>query len=245
MNKWVCFLYLILFVCAFSASASLPEPSETPALAYLDVVSTPLGAEVFFNGDYIGKTPLNYPYSSTDQSVRLLLLQEGYLPFDYYVESGPSPGSTLQLHAWLIPASDIASLGVYSNPDGALVTLNNGQAQTTPWVYHNLAPGRYLVHVAYFGFSAYAGYVDLSAGEAITLSIPLALLGVAGSLQVTSAPAGAAVFVDGVSYGVTNRVIGNLAPGTHSVMVDHSGYEDWHGTVEITSGKVTYLDVKL
>ena len=245
MVKWAYFVCLILFACVFSASASLPEPSATPAPAYLDIVSTPSDAEVFFNGNYIGKTPLSYPYASKGQGVKLLLLQDGYLPYDYYVEPGPSSGSTLQLHAWLVPASGVASLDVHSNPAGALVTLNNGQAQTTPWVYHNLVPGRYLVHVAYFGFSAYTGYVDLSAGETITLSIPLALLGAAGSLQVTSVPAGAAVFVDGVFYGVTNRVISNLAPGTHSVMAQHPGYEDWHGTVEIASGKAAYMDIKL
>jgi hypothetical protein len=177
--------------------------------------------------------------------MRLQLVHEGYLPFDFTVPSDIEVRSVFQLNAWLVPSAMSASLAVHSDPPEALVTINNGNAQKTPWTYNNLASGKYLVHVAYFGFAPYTGYVDLTAGQTVTLSIPLELLGVAGSLQVSSVPAGASVFINGLSYGKTNRAIGNLAPGLHAVMIQLPGYDDWHGTIEINPRVTSYLIAEL
>jgi len=233
-----------VLVLAFVATTVADAPAQSP-LTYLEITSTPSDAAVFLNGNHIGRTPLFHPFVSVGQPIRLQLLREGYFPFDFTAPSDPEVGSVFQLNAWLVPSATSASLAVHSEPPGALVTLNNGHAQKTPWTYNNLAPGKYLVRVAYFGFAPYTGYVDLTAGQTVTLSIPLELLGVAGSLQISSVPAGASVFINGLSYGRTNRAIGNLAPGLHAVMIQLPGYDDWHGTVEINPRVTSHLTAEL
>jgi len=239
-----CIIWIVFIVFVLTATTIADTPVES-SLAHLDIMSSPSNAAVFLNGNHIGETPLYYSYVPVGQPVRLQLLREGYLPYNFLVPSAPEAGTVFQMNAWLVPSATFASLAVHSDPPGALITLNNSHAQKTPWTYNTLAPGKYLVHVAYFGFASYTGYVDLAAGQTVTLSIPLELLGAAGSLQVSSVPAGASVFINGLSYGQTNRAIGNLAPGLHSVMMQHSGYDDWHGIVEINPGASSYLTATL
>ena len=227
---------LLLFVLTIAV-----EAQDSTDIGYLEIMSTPPGAEVFLSGNYIGKTPLQYPYIQAGSPARLQLSLEGYAPYDYIMNTD----SSLRLHAWLVPAVAFSSLIVHSNPSGALVTLNNGKAQSTPWTYRNIAPGQYLVHIEYFGFASYTGYVDLAAGETITLSVPLVLRDVYGSLQMSSIPAGADIFIDGVSYGKTNKVVGSLAPGPHAIMIQHPKHEIWYGTVEIVPKAATYISAEL
>ena len=242
--KRACVIWILSFALILAATTGADTPVQSP-FAYLDITSTPSDAAVFLNGNHIGKTPFFYSFEPVGQLIRLQVLREGYLPFDFIVPSDPEAGSVFQLNAWLVPSTTSASLVVHSDPPEALITLNNGHAQKTPWRYNNLAPGTYLVRVAYFGFAPYTGYVDLTAGQTVTLSIPLELLGVAGSLQVSSVPAGASVFINGLSYGRTNKAIGNLAPGLHAVMIQLPGYDDWHGTVEINPRVTSHLTAEL
>ena len=75
------------------------------------------------------------------------------------------------------------------------------------------------------------------AGTAITAaaSVPAMPPGT-GSLSITTAPAGAAVYIDGVQRGVSPAVIPGLAAGSHTVLLKLDGYQDLSTPVTITSG---------
>ena len=47
------------------------------------------------------------------------------------------------------------------------------------------------------------------------------------AVRVDSRPDGAQVFVDGRSVGYTPLVVGDLAPGTHSIRMQLAGYRPW------------------
>jgi len=66
-----------------------------------------------------------------------------------------------------------------------------------------------------------------------------------GSLQITTTPDGAAVYVDGGSQGTTPKTIAGLSPGSHTVKLVKAGYIDYQGTVTVQAGQATPLDVKL
>jgi len=55
-------------------------------------------------------------------------------------------------------------------------------------------------------------------------------------MRVDSLPAGAQVFVDGRSVGYTPMVVGDLAPGTHSVRMQIPGYHPWVTAVTLGPG---------
>jgi hypothetical protein len=58
-----------------------------------------------------------------------------------------------------------------------------------------------------------------------------------GSLSVTTTPAGAFIFLDGVQRGVSPATIPGLSAGTHTVLLKIDGYQDLSTPVVIAAGK--------
>jgi hypothetical protein len=58
-----------------------------------------------------------------------------------------------------------------------------------------------------------------------------------GSLSVTTTPAGAFIFIDGVQRGVTPVTIPGLSAGTHTLLLKLDGYQDISTPVTIVAGK--------
>jgi len=58
-----------------------------------------------------------------------------------------------------------------------------------------------------------------------------------GSLSVTTTPAGAFIFIDGVQRGVSPSIIPGLSTGTHSLLLKLDGYQDLSTPVTIAAGK--------
>ena len=71
------------------------------------------------------------------------------------------------------------------------------------------------------------------------------LLGI-GTLEISSTPAGARVFIDGAdALKATPATITNLSSGDYTYKLVLSGYKDATGTVTIEPGKTTTLSVSL
>jgi hypothetical protein len=61
----------------------------------------------------------------------------------------------------------------------------------------------------------------------------------AGSILATSNPSGAAVYVDGRYEGSSDRAVGDLYYGTHTIVFEKSGYQTWTKIVTVYSGETT------
>ena len=66
----------------------------------------------------------------------------------------------------------------------------------------------------------------------------------ASSLRLSTSPAGALVFLDGVSKGETPIRL-EASPGKHEVRVALAGYEEWEAQVDLAQGAEVPLDVEL
>jgi hypothetical protein len=60
-----------------------------------------------------------------------------------------------------------------------------------------------------------------------------------GSLRITSTPQSATIYLNGQNKGKTNRTIDNLDPGTYTIKLTKTGYEDYETTETVTSGQQT------
>jgi hypothetical protein len=58
-----------------------------------------------------------------------------------------------------------------------------------------------------------------------------------GSLSITTTPAGAFIFIDGVQRGVSPATIPGLSAGTHTLNLKLDGYQDISTPVTIVAGK--------
>jgi len=66
-----------------------------------------------------------------------------------------------------------------------------------------------------------------------------------GSLEVTSNPSGAEIYLNDEFIGYTPVTIEDLYPGIHYVRLDMSGYKSWEDIFEIKEGQTTYISHNL
>lgn len=72
------------------------------------------------------------------------------------------------------------------------------------------------------------------------------LLSSGGSINVSSDPRGAEIYLDGSSTGeVTNTTLTKISEGSHTIKLTLSGYEDIERTVDVAVDDTTYLGVPL
>lgn len=91
-----------------------------------------------------------------------------------------------------------------------------------------------------------------AAGEAATAAVPAtspvsgtAVPAGSGSLSMTTTPAGAAIFIDGVQRGISPATIPGLSEGSHTVLLKLDGYQDLSTPVTITAGTVNEFSTGL
>jgi hypothetical protein len=67
-----------------------------------------------------------------------------------------------------------------------------------------------------------------------------------GNIYVSTIPSGANVFIDGVLYGTTPRIIKEVPPGDRVVKITMQGYRDYQKTVKVTASRlVTMTGIRL
>lgn len=173
------------------APAPAPAPAA-PTEARLLVRSTPVGAEVFINGERRGVTPL--------------ALRD--LPLGSYAVRVTRPG--------FVPAD-------------ARVVLDRGR------------PSRSIELALVRGSEP--GTATSSSGAALRRSAPPVTT--TGSLVVETRPAGARVFVDGASVGVTPLSVLTMSAGAHQVRIELTGYMPIITTTTIEAGARARVAVTL
>ena len=213
---------------------------------FFHVASVPDGADVYVDGVFWGETPVTIGIASTVPPGHTIEVRyPGYATWSQLYTGNPKPGETVFIQAVLVPLQATGAIYVTSSPPGATATVDGSASQFTPTTFSAVTAGDHNVQIAKSGFQTTSKTVNVLPGQTTAVDFSLAPIPVTGSLQLTSYPSGADIYVDGVFKGETGVVIGNLAPGTHSVMLRLAGYQDWTGTVEIQPNQVTILSVDL
>lgn len=237
---------VILIVAGIASYAVVPagaaDLQSGSAAGYYLINSAPQGAEVYLDGQFISETPVTitvYPTSPPGHTITLTLA--GYQPWTITYSRDPDPGQVVMVYANLRPVQVPGSLVVSSSPSGALVTLDGGHGQMTPWTYTNLASGNHMIQVFLSGYQPYTTVVTVPSGGNIPVTAVLLPLTNVGVLQVISTPGGADLYVDQVYSGVTATTVGNLQNGEHQVTLRLAGYQDWTGSVPVKGGATTTI----
>jgi hypothetical protein len=66
-----------------------------------------------------------------------------------------------------------------------------------------------------------------------------------GSIDITSSPSGASIYVDSDYVGTTPDTIADLVAGSHKVSLVKAGYDSWDKVVKVTTGSTTVLEASL
>jgi hypothetical protein len=159
------------------------------------------------------------------------------------------------------PTPAFGTLSVDSAPSGANVYIDNAYKGLTPVVINAIPNGNYLLLIKRDGYRDYSQTVVVM-GDARTVTgalvptptptttattpvrptgsgtLPAGTPAVGyGSLEVTTSPAGAQVFIDGALKGITPATIPGLSSGTHAIILKMDGFQDLTTTIMITAGQ--------
>jgi hypothetical protein len=147
------------------------------------------------------------------------------------------------------------ALLIHSTPADAEVTVDGVARGTTPVAVRGLEVGAHTVAIARAGYRSLERQVVLTSERpSRTLEIELQPLPRAtrpaaevadGSLVVDSRPAGATVLLDGRRVGVTPLTLSAIAPGSHTVRLEHVGYRTVTTTVEVKAGQRARVAARL
>lgn len=234
--RWECLLFLVFTVII----SMTPVSSEQSQVGYFEVTSNPQGADVLVDGQFAGETPAIVPVHSGGLNGSVIrVMMQGFQIWEQKYPQNPVPGAVVPVQAVLVPVSTVGSLKVNSNPSGAMITIDNGKGQMAPWTYRDLSAGNHLVALYLMGFESFVRNVEIVPGQTTELIGNMSIRTGSGTLEVSSDPGGAAVYVDGMYSGITNLVVGNIAPGRHEVRVTHAINDDYTEWVSVENKATT------
>lgn len=227
----------VLSVTIEGSEAKFVSVSLTPEFGFITVVSTPLGAKVYLDGKYVGKTPLDGLKVSVGTH-EVLLKKDGYNETKVAVEV--TPGKTSRISVTLHEA--ISLLKVCSDPPEAEVYVNNNFKGITP-VTLEVDPGTYEVRIVKADYEEYVTMVKVGEGE--TKVISAELVPKFGFLSVNSEPSGARVYINGKYIGKTPIEGYRLDTGEYELRLKLEEYQEYSTKVVITPGEVTERSIEL
>ncbi len=221
----------------------VPQPSGKNGT--FDIKSTPSGADVYIDFDSKGKTPVKVQVpSSKTEDYLILVLKKGYQIWSQKF-APPAVDKTTTVSANLVAESSTkGSIGVFTDPSGATVTLDGWKRITTPDFFTGVEPGWHVLNYAKKGYYTFSTYSNVVAGDTQIEYEYLTPISTSSQLTLTSNPVGSDVFIDQLYAGFTPLTVGGLSPGNHFVEFMKVGYQDWTDKVVLDPGQNT-LDVKL
>lgn len=233
-----------------SVSATL-DPTVT--YGYLSVSSSPSNADVYINGVYKGDT--SFTIGLNPGTYQVVVKKSGYT--SYSTTATVNTGTTTSVSANLQPSAN-AYVQIASYPSGAAVYIDGTYVGNTQ--YSTVSNPNYMdagpftpgtSHTLLFtldGFNAYSTSFVLSSGETRTISVtmtPVTPVITTGTLEISSDPSGADVYVDNVFRGVTPVNLNDISAGTHTVLLQNVGYDDWSQSISFSAGQTVERTVVL
>ena len=194
----------------------------------------PFAPEVYYEGEEVRVTGEIIEYKGTPE----IVVRD---PSQIEVTIPPPPLST-------------GSIYVSSPPYIADIYLDGAYKGTTPTTISDTSPGSHTVKLTKSGYEDYTTTVYVSAGESVSVigyliatSTPTTVVTSTptGNIYVRSDPSGASIYLDGIYEGTTPATISDTSPGSHTVKLTKSGYEDYTTTVYVSAGDTESVDATL
>jgi len=207
------------------------------------VTSTPANAAIWLDGENTGLAT-NTTLTGIPAGEHVITLKlAGYA--DTSTPVTVEAGKTVAVHLDLTTLT--GSLAVTSVPAGAKVFIDGADTgKLTNTTIGGIGVGTHTVTLRKDGYVDAAAKIVIEEGKTATLHLDLEEIIMTGSIEVTSVPAGAAIFLDGENTGkFTNAALTGIPAGEHNVTLKLAGYLDATKTVTVTAGVTTALHFDL
>jgi PEGA domain len=205
----------------------------------INISSSPGGASVTFDGLGKGNTPLTL--NDLAAGIHILQLEyPGYLPWKSTIDVPETGIKDIRVTLGPEPASVPGWITVSSIPAGASVTLDGNYVGLTPvngtLNLDAVAAGEHTISLNRSGYLPYSTRTNVSPNAVSAVSAVLVPVSVNGVLSVTSDPAGAEIFIDNKSTGISPLTVNDIAQGNHRITLRLDGYEEYTTSFFVIAG---------
>ncbi len=194
--------------------------------------STPAGADVELNDSNYGKTPLLLSQVSLGEH-RLRISAPGHLPKTMNLMIA----DRIPQHINATLVSDSARVLIRSVPPAASVIVGGVARGTTPYTMESVPSGIHPFSLALKGYQPYSDEFTVRAGDKRNIDVTLTPL--PGSIEVTSHPSGARIYINDQVKGETPLSLTNIAAGKYEVRAELRGFESMVKTNIVVFGEKT------
>lgn len=218
----------------------LPSPQVAQA-GFIEIFSTPEGAEVYIEDKREGTTPLKRELRPGSYRLRIKK-SPGYEEKQEVFEI--KAGKTLSRNFSLTPLAPVPSQGqgtieISSQPSGAEVYINDKREGTTPFK-REFPAGTYKVKIRKLpGYEETTDTVEVKAGgtQAKSYALIATVTTQSGYLEINSNPEGAEVYINDKRQGTT-PFKGKFAPGVYEIRLrKYPEYKEQKEVLEVKPGK--------
>lgn len=234
-------IYLIstILLLLISLACSEEENPVTPLKGSIFVDSSPESAQIWLNGENTSLVTPNTIKDLTPGSYFVTLKVQNYndTTFSVNVEENKLTSVSITLR------SSYGSIYVSSNPDGAEIWLDGiSTSKLTPGTISGLLAGEYSVTLKLQNYIDTTFNVQVNAGQQTSKNIILKPLATLGNIYISSVPAGAQIWVEGVNtIQVTPDTVNNIEEGIWSVTLRLQDYKDTTFSVSVTAGQTSIV----
>ncbi len=213
------------------------------AFGTIQMGSSPSGAEVYVDGNFVGFTPVSFGTRPGRHDVRFVL--SGYEEFTTTVNV--RPGGTERVDANLQRRAQAGSASFTSAPQGADVYVDGRFVGTTPTGSIRFQPGQYQATFELPGYQSQTIGFRVQADR--DTRVDASMRGMSGTVVIQANVGGATVFLDGnyagnVPNGTGRLELRDLQPGRHEIVVVAPGYATYVTTFNLESGRTVELNVR-
>ncbi|HQA80955.1 MAG TPA: PEGA domain-containing protein, partial [Methanoregulaceae archaeon] len=108
-------------------------------------------------------------------------------------------------------------------------------------------PGTHTLLLTKSGYQDYQTTQSVAAGQDYVVSVTLNSVQnpTTGGISVISAPSQAEVYLNNAFKGLTPITLDSLTPGSYTVLIKLSGYQDWQATQQVTAGQTAQISATL
>jgi PEGA domain len=232
MNKSFRISLLLLTALVAISISSIPVSALGGDIS---ISTTPSGALIYLDDHYQGATPFIIkdvlPGSHT---IKLTLNQYD----DWTTIIDVVEGSTNTISETL----NKTAIYFTSTPSGASIYVDNLNVGTTPFTKTQLLPGSHTIKLTLIQYDDWINTVNVVEGSTTPISATLNKT----AIYLTSTPSNARIYVDNYDLGrYTPFTITQLSPGSHTIKLTFSKYDDWINTVNVVEGNTTTVHAGL
>lgn len=200
-----------------------------PENATVIIDSEPTGAHVQMNGKELGDTPVllpDLPLGSYSASVQMT----GYTRRD--ISWKVQNGRPILIKVPLM--NNIGTLSLVSDPDSAEIEIDGQSYGSTPFSDF-IEQGQHKIRLTKNGYKPYEKVVTVNRDETTEVEVRMETL--PGSLTLESVPTGAALFINGIDYGVTPYTRDVIEAGDYTIRLTMDGYDPLEQTITVHPGE--------